>query len=921
MRSLLLLAISLSSASIPAFSAPKSSERQDRLVDIVAYESQDRAERSLILRIEKLGGTKAAPDFSVRLADLMKEKVDVGFRLQGHYAKYKAKYKKDLLEWLKVSRSVLPYITQAEGADRMQFYIGSALDEMLDKKNALTEFLVLLTTYKQSEFRNPSIMAATMIQFNNGDHIGVLKWIDEVAEADGSPYQVHALYRRAWSQFNVREFRLAINSLHKILKVPSNMLTELACRDQASFAGEAIERRAESLTVKESLEMMKDSCTSIEHLQKSQVWLVKILRSRKMVPEMEQWLDWSRSRGSKIAWLDGAEVVSEYYFNNRNWKAWLALQGRAGEELKDERSATYVRHLEGRLQELRDAILKNKQATDVGALVDVYHKGNLIWIPMLTESKLQARAWWNIGELYSALAKWSQATSAYAQSESLESSVDTTYRKISARSQELIKDLGRPELKARKYIAKAEAEQRVKDLESWLDGISKSDRNADWLKFWYVAREYKVARGVSQDVIQEIEDRLKEDQSDLSAKDRDRWMSFCVETHVLNKEWERVVELKPLFKETDGKLNKVALQSEVKIIAEAKLKNDPEWIERGRALVEAHRESPEVKALRMWLIEDDLKAGKEDYVRQALGQIESQYGSESLGVNEWELRLHLDQKSGNRAESMRALEALAQKDPKKYLEGFRSLVYAFQYPLKKCFADICESVKKWSENSSDKKLLKSSYSQFHKRPKEFRQWLKDWKKLPPLIQMARFIDRQPIIDEWLVQMRRDVKKYVPVKRLTEKALLRRIEWIWEIERSTKGLFELPWTQGRAAALLAVADIYKDFEDEVSVAQPSSDTPAELPTLRKQLNAKREAMLSAQKGLVQELIKQTEKNRVWASKLPSDKRRALESKKISTPNDLAQLIIEAQELGAKEFFAEAWISTKKNRNLAGGRSGQ
>ncbi len=917
MRSLLLLAISLILLGNTAYAAPKSSERQDRLVDIVAYESQDRAERSLILRIEKLGGTKAAPDFSVRLADLLKEKVDVGFRLQGHYPKYKDKYKKDLIEWLKVSRTVLPYITQAEGADRMQFYIGSALDEMLDKKNALREYIVFLNTYKESDFRKPSIMAATMIQFNNGDHLGVLKWIDEVAEADGSPYQVHALYRRAWSQFNVREFRLAIKSLHKILKVPNNMLTELACRDQASFAGEAIERRAESLSVKESLEMMKDSCTTPENLQKSQVWLVKILRSRKMAPEMEQWLDWSRSRGSKIAWLDGAEVVSEFYFNNRNWKAWLALQGRAGEELKDERSATYVRHLEGRLQELRDAILKNKQATDVNSLVDVYHKGNLIWIPMLSEVKLQARAWWNMGELYSALTQWAQATNAYAQSEVLEASVDTTYRKLSSRTQELVKDLGRPELKARKYVAKAEGEQRVKDLEVWLNGISTSDRNADWRKFWYVAREYKVARGVSQDVIQEIEERLKEDLSDLSDKDRKRWVSFCVETHVLNTEWQRVVELRPLFKDTDKDLSTVALQSEVKIIAEAKLKNDPEWIERGRALVEAYRESPEVKALRMWLIEDDLKAGKEDYVRQALGQIESQYGAESLGVNEWELRLHLDQKSGNRQESMRALEALAQKDPKKYLDGFRSLVYAYNYPMKKCFADICESIKKWSSKESDQKILKSSFAEFHKRPKEFRQWLKEWKALPPLAQMARFIDRQPVVEEWLTQMRRDAKKYVPVKRLTEKSLLRRIEWIWEIERSTKGLFELPWTQGRSAALAAVADIYKDFEDEVSVAQPSSDTPQELPTLRKQLNAKRDAMIAAQKGLAEELLKQTEKNKKWANSLPSDKRRALESKVVSTPNELAQLIIEAQELGAKEFFAEAWIGSKKNRRLAGG----
>lgn len=144
-------------------------------------------------------------------------------------------------------RHVLDEDPSFQRADEARYFLADALRELEDPEGALREYTKLVKAYPDSEFVPDAFLLIGEHYFESGEAYKALLAYDRAAAFTDYPQRPFALYKLAWSQYNVGEYRDAIQSMQRVVSLSKDRgtvvggvnLEEEALRDLVRFFADA----------------------------------------------------------------------------------------------------------------------------------------------------------------------------------------------------------------------------------------------------------------------------------------------------------------------------------------------------------------------------------------------------------------------------------------------------------------------------------------------------------------------------------------------------------------------------------------------------------------------------------------------------------------------------------------------------------
>ncbi len=905
-------------------------ESDDRLVDEVAYQAQSRAQVQLQQRIQKLPlKSESRADYMVHLTDLMKEKTALSFRLQSFKNKFKPMYQQDLELLIKSATETTAVLKDEDpDQDRMVFALGSAWDEKGDKKKARTIYLSFLERFKESNHRNSVIMAYTAQLVTDNKHAEAIKYLEEIHTQNKSAYWSFAMHRMAWSQFNLTHYRVAMDLMGELLKGPATVVSESACLDQATFGAEAIEKKTDNLTVGEVIGKLKSSCLNADNYRRSKLRLAKIFRSHELADSLAAAIELDRKEQDWNSFADLVALSAESAFEKRNWSIWQEMLKDVIFAAKMKPNSTLGAQLAGQVKTLTEVVNKNKKSSEITPVLGALKAASSALADVTIEAKERAKVYWNMGEVYFMLENFAAATENYTESEKLNFSDEVHLRKIASTYEMTLRSQKWTGLKARTFVGNETLSKNLSDLRLWTKEKIQATSSIDFINFYFGSLE--MANEVSPAIVQidEALGVLMQKSALIPQEQRNRISSWITDSYLMNSEWKKLIAFvdmvqknkKVVTSEVLEKLGSASLQSQAKLIEIARKNAPPEsasgWISMANNFVEKNPNRKEALPVQLWLVEAGVKSGDAQGILGRLDAIALQYGDEALGTSEWELKYALSEKSGDAMGMWNALESLVQKDEAKWKDWTVFVAFAYGYTPKKCFSDVCARLNRLrGSTSGSEKHIHSASLAFHKRPAEFKKWVKAWGAMTPLEQQTVSFHKQELAKKWLDGMRSDLRKLVSIKNLSERSLIHRLEWIAEIEKSSKALAALPSLMARRDALQSMRAVYADFETDVQEALKNSSAPAELAQVVGSIHQKGQEFDAAIVTLNDQLNKQAAEFTVQSAKFSPSLTNLSKELDLEIPSNIARFLVQLKLEKQTQVSLEGWAQWKSQQKSA------
>lgn len=196
-------------------------EEQDRLVDQAAITSQGEAIKRLKQLAARYRNTSQEPVLLAKLAELYQQEGSMKFRIAHGRANRQglalslADYKKSMKLSIETLTSLINRYKDYEELDLAYFMRGHAYQEIEDKQNAKKDYLILTKRFPQAPETITAFMALAEYAIDENHHDEAVQYLGQVEKHPKHPQYPFALYKMAWSHYNLKNIQRALGYLER----------------------------------------------------------------------------------------------------------------------------------------------------------------------------------------------------------------------------------------------------------------------------------------------------------------------------------------------------------------------------------------------------------------------------------------------------------------------------------------------------------------------------------------------------------------------------------------------------------------------------------------------------------------------------------------------------------------------------------
>jgi TolA-binding protein len=593
----LLLSSSILSVCPAAFAKEKSKaeaseqhEQYERDVDEVAFSAQEKAISKLQALLKKYIGTGQEPVLLTKLADFQQQGGAILFRIaHGNASRSKNKDKPlDLTRYNRLmQQSIATYSTliakypHYDEIPRAFYSRGKAYEDLDQKQNATNDYLFLVKNFPNADESASAYMALAEFAIQANDHPKAIAYLKEVEKKPESPHYPFALYKLAWSHYNLKQIPVALSyaerqiryytpeesaaqasdkkDLNTVAVTSDSALQENTLLDIPVFFFEGYEQKSSEYSVEKALpyfrKVAKTDAGSEKVLGKMLVRFSKLLRSHDHESDLLNWKNRILSEESnRPESLDVVLVAYEYLLNKRLYKAVvetaqdmvkLYRQGKRFESF-----ASAQKQLLDTAEKLQQLVIKNKNATEVSTYSSILVSLYDAFTQMVEDSDLRIpRVHYNLAETLFAIKDYAGATDHYrwivehgqwkkAEQEGAAGVADASLKAIASRYEVLRgKKLIPTELQPRSLQASTPSKLEPQ-LAQWIEWVNTHEKNRPAQIDNFLFESYRAL--YSQGYVQEVLDKLT---SSVLRHPKSSYAipsaSLILDTHVASEDWEK----------------------------------------------------------------------------------------------------------------------------------------------------------------------------------------------------------------------------------------------------------------------------------------------------------------------------------------------------------------------------------------------
>lgn len=198
-----------------------SQEKLDQSIDQAAIGAQNRATQALLKLLKKFQGKPREAELLSRLAEIYQQTASIEFRIAHSTAHIRktavnlSNYHSTLKKAIQTADTLLgkyPHYLDAESA---LFIRAKSHEELGNKASAIKDYLYLVQHYPKSSQALPSYMALAQFAIDDNKHDVAVQYLLPVEQRPDSPFFPYALYKLAWSQYNLKNIPKALSYLER----------------------------------------------------------------------------------------------------------------------------------------------------------------------------------------------------------------------------------------------------------------------------------------------------------------------------------------------------------------------------------------------------------------------------------------------------------------------------------------------------------------------------------------------------------------------------------------------------------------------------------------------------------------------------------------------------------------------------------
>lgn len=231
---------SVSGISVSRSARADDTELQDRTVDKAALTAQAEATADLQAMLQKYKNTDQEPTFLARLADIQQQSAAMQFRVAHGEARRLGKAV-DLSNYHKVMGASIPTLDRLISkypnyADISHSYYmrGKAYEEIGKISAAQKDYLYLVAKYPSVPETIPAYMSLGEFAVSANQHPQAIEFLKHVASHPEDSHYPHALYRMAWSYYNLHQIDLALSTSERLVDYYAKK-GQLTASDQGTY--------------------------------------------------------------------------------------------------------------------------------------------------------------------------------------------------------------------------------------------------------------------------------------------------------------------------------------------------------------------------------------------------------------------------------------------------------------------------------------------------------------------------------------------------------------------------------------------------------------------------------------------------------------------------------------------------------------
>jgi TolA-binding protein len=415
-------------------------EQMERDVDAAALSAQDLAISRLMTLLKKYQNNPAQePILLSKLADIQQQKAAILFRLaHGNAARSRkaidyTQHRKELKASIGTLDRLISRYPDFEEIPHAWFLRGKAYEESEKKDDAGKNYLHLVRTFPNAEDTTSAYMSLADFAIDANDHARAIGFLKEVEKRPEDPHYPFALYKLAWSHYNLKNIPSALSYAERQIafyderraksesdfnRESDNALRENMLLDVTVFYFEGYESKEGKYAVEEAMPYFQ-KLEKGPVLGKMLLRFAKLLRSHSHERDLMSWkervlADFSDSPES----LDVVILTYEFALNQHKYdrvvacaqdmvKLWAKHKayesfGKAQKQLLDT--------AEG----LQQLIVKNKGANEVGSYSRVLAQVYDAFVRVVEETDPRIpRAHYNLAETLFTIKDFNGATDHY----------------------------------------------------------------------------------------------------------------------------------------------------------------------------------------------------------------------------------------------------------------------------------------------------------------------------------------------------------------------------------------------------------------------------------------------------------------------------------------------------------------------------
>lgn len=574
-------ALAVPSVSIPASAASFGDEAQVRVanaaneqyerdVDEVALASQTKAITRLTGLLKKYRGTSQEPVLLSKLADLQQQNAAILFRLShGKKASDMSRYKTGMKQAIDTFSTLIAKYPHFEEISRAYFGRGKGYEEIGEQEKATKDYLHLVKNFSDAEEAVSAYMSLAEFAILGNDHAKAISYLNEVERHPESPQYPFALYKLAWSHYNLKNIATALSFAERQIayynaripedaKADATMTSDAALRDNtlmdvAVFYFEGYEQKVPQYALSNALPYFK-KIESGSSLGKMIVRFSKLLRAHGHETDLMSWKDQILlSESDRPESLDVLTITYEFQMNKRRYTQLVeSAQDMVKLYQRGKRYEGFTRAQKLVLDtadSLQAAILKNKSADDVRSysamLATLYDS----FTRMVDEKDARIpRVHYNLAETLFAIKDYAGATEHYRwvvehADRKTAGSLDAGLKAVAARYEVLRQKQLIPQDLQPRAIPKSDPDKLEPLLAQWVDWLDehvKKSEKSDAENFLFESNRALYARGQVTRAVERFQEFVKKHPKSQYAAPS---ASLVLDTYMATEDWDATHEL------------------------------------------------------------------------------------------------------------------------------------------------------------------------------------------------------------------------------------------------------------------------------------------------------------------------------------------------------------------------------------------